>query len=256
MLFRSHGNVLCFLPGVRDIKQAQAACAHLDRQNIDVVSLHGSLTAREQDAALSEATDRRRVILATNIAETSLTVPGVTAVVDTGLHKVARYDADRAVDALVAERITLDSADQRAGRAARLGPGLAIRLWDSRDKLRPHRDAEIHRVDLSGVLLAIAQWGSTPDDFEWFDRPADDRIASAITLLERLGAMAHGRITPLGSQMQALPLSPRLARVLIAGHGSFEAAAACAWLSEPAGDRKSTRLNSSHEWISRMPSSA
>lgn len=235
VLPRIRGNVLCFLPGVRDIQQAQAACAHLGRQNIDIVSLHGSLTAREQDAALSDASDRRRVILATNIAETSLTVPGVAAVVDTGLHKVARYNADRAVDALVAERITLDSADQRAGRAARLGPGIAIRLWDSRDKLRPHREAEIHRVDLSGVLLAIAQWGSSPDDFEWFDRPTHDRIASAITLLERLGAMAHGRITPLGSQMQALPLSPRLARVLIAGHGAFETAAACAWLSEPAG---------------------
>lgn len=229
------GHVLCFLPGVREIREAHAACAEVGRtQDVEVVDLHGSLTAREQDAALSDAGGRRRVILATNIAETSLTVPGVSTVIDSGLHRVARYNAERAVDALVTERITQDSADQRAGRAARLGPGLAVRLWDARDRLRPHREAEIHRVDLSGVLLAIAEWGATAEDFDWFDRPGADRIAVAVTLLEQLGALAGGKVTPLGSQMQALPLSPRLARVLIAGHGSFEAAAACAWLSEPA----------------------
>ena len=235
VLPRTAGHVLCFLPGVREIHEAHAACAELSRtQDVEVVDLHGSLTSREQDAALSDAGGRRRVILATNIAETSLTVPGVSTVIDSGLHRVARYNAERAVDALVTERITQDSADQRAGRAARLGPGLAVRLWDSRDRLRPHREAEIHRVDLSGVLLAIAEWGATADDFEWFDRPGADRIASAVSLLERLGGLADGKVTPLGSQMQALPLSPRLARVLVAGHGSFEVAAACAWLSEPA----------------------
>lgn len=234
LLPRVRGNILCFLAGNREIQQATTACSELSRlHDVDIVPLHGSLDARAQDAALSDATGRRRLILATNIAETSLTVPGVSAVIDTGLHKVARYDADRAVDALVTERITLDSADQRAGRAARLGPGVAVRLWDSRDKLRPHREAEIHRVDLSGVILAVAAGGEAVSDFEWFDRPGKDRVAAAMDLLERLGAMAHGRITSFGSQMQAIPLSPRLARVLIAGSGSFEAAAACAWLSEP-----------------------
>jgi len=235
LLARPGGNVLCFLPGVREIQQAAAACGELSRSHgIDIVPLHGSLEAREQDAALSDANGRRRLILATNIAETSLTVPGVSTVIDTGTHKVARYNADRAVDALVTERITRDSADQRAGRAARLGPGIAVRLWDAHDRLRPHREAEIHRVDLSGVILAVAAWDNTAADFDWFDRPADDRVAAAIQLLERLGAMEHGRITSFGRQMQGIPLSPRLARVLIAGHGSFEAAAACAWLSEPA----------------------
>lgn len=232
VLPRTTGNVLCFLPGKREIEQAQSACLALAQaRDLEVLPLHGSLDAAAQDAALSPS-DRRRLILATNIAETSLTVPGVSAVIDSGVQKIARYNADRAVDALVTERITLDSADQRAGRAARLGPGIAIRLWDARDKLRPHREAEIHRVDLSGVVLAIAAWGSSPDQFEWFDRPSDDRVTSARGLLERLGALRNGNITELGRQMQGLPLSPRLSRVLIAGHGSSEAGAACAELSD------------------------
>ncbi len=153
--------------------------------------------------------------------------------IDTGLQKVARYDADRGVDSLTTERVTLDSADQRAGRAARLGPGTCARLWDARDRLRPHREAEIHRVDLSGPLLAILSWGADPDSFEWFDRPAVDRIASAMSLLERLGAVADGHVTTIGRQMQRLPLHPRLARVVIAAGGSFEGCAAAAVLSEP-----------------------
>jgi ATP-dependent helicase HrpB len=157
----------------------------------------------------------------------------VSAVIDAGLQKVASYDADRGVDALTTERITMDSADQRAGRAARLGPGIARRLWDKRDRLRPHREAEIHRVDLSALLLSILTWGAEPESFEWFDRPSDERIASAISLLARLGAIDGGRVTETGRLMQRLPLHPRLARVLLAAHGSFEGSAACARLSEP-----------------------
>lgn len=238
----TRGNVLCFLPGAREIATTIAACgpaAHSN--NCDVVPLHGSLDASEQDAALSSESEpaspkgeaRRRVIVATNIAETSLTVPGVAVVIDAGLQKVARYDADRAVDSLTTERITLDSADQRAGRAARLGPGMVRRLWDARDRLRPHREAEIHRVDLSSTLLSILAWGSSADAFEWFDRPDADRVATAAALLARLGAVQGAQITALGRLMQRLPLPPRLARVLIAAHGSFEGAAACAWLWEP-----------------------
>ena len=102
----------------------------------------------------------RRIILATNIAETSLTVPGVSAVIDTGQVKVARYDAERGVDSLTLERITSDSAEQRAGRAARLGPGLVRRLWAARDRLRPHREPEIARVDLAGPGPRSARVGS------------------------------------------------------------------------------------------------
>jgi ATP-dependent helicase HrpB len=233
LLPRTRGNVLCFLPGAGDIARAmQEAAACAARAGADLVALHGSLDGAAQDAALSMST-RRRVIVATNIAETSLTVPGVAVVIDSGLHKVARYDAGRGVDSLVTERITRDSADQRAGRAARLGPGIVRRLWSEQDRLRPHREPEIHRIDLSGPLLTLLAWGGSPGDFEWFERPSSDRIAAAMSLLERLGAVRDGQITALGRTMQGLPLHPRLARVLVEARGSFEGAAACAWLSEP-----------------------
>ena len=259
LLPTTRGNVLCFLPGAREIATTVAGADQVARvSDVDVVALHGSLDATEQDAALSPAT-RRRVIVATNLAETSLTVPGVSVVIDSGLHKVARYDADRGVDSLTTERVTMDSADQRAGRAARLGPGTVRRLWDARDRLRPHREAEIHRIDLSGPLLSILAWGAAPDTFEWFDKPSDGRVASAMALLERLGAVENRQITPLGRQMQRLPLPPRLARVVIAARGSFEGCAACAWLSEPTrfdGPRAATScdlLPIIDQW-SRMPS--
>ena len=171
VLPRTKGNVLCFLPGGREINSAIGESSEAARRHeAELVPLHGSLDASAQDRALS-STSQRRIIVATNIAETSLTVNGVSAVIDAGLQKVASYDADRGVDALTTERITLDSADQRAGRAARLGPGLARRLWDARDRLRPHREAEIHRVDLSALLLSILPGVPNPT-FEWFDRPS------------------------------------------------------------------------------------
>jgi ATP-dependent helicase HrpB len=238
LLPRTKGHILCFMPGVREITDAISECSPIARtHDLDVVPLHGSLDGDAQDAALGgaapERTARRRVIIATNVAETSLTVPGVSAVIDSGLHKVARYDAERGVDALTTERITLDSADQRAGRAARLGPGIARRLWDARDRLRPHREAEIQRVDLAAPILSILAWGTSPDTFEWFDRPSQDRIDAAMALLERLGATESGKVTNQGRQLLRLPLHPRLGRVLIKARGSFEGAAVCAWLSEP-----------------------
>lgn len=228
---RTAGNVLCFLPGAREIATAQDAVrAALPGDAIDVLPLHGSLDADAQDRALASS-NRRRIVLATNIAETSLTVSGVSAVVDTGLHKVARYDAARGIDSLTIERITRDSADQRAGRAARLGPGLALRLWDERDRLRPHREPEIGRVDLSSTILDLLAWGADPSSFDWFETPPPHRLDAGIALLERLSAIAPG-LTPLGRQMQRLPVHPRLARILIAGAGATEIAAACALLSE------------------------
>ena len=231
LLPKTTGHILCFLPGVREITAAISDCGGIT--DVDVVPLHGSLDGDAQDAALSDGSRRRRVILATNVAETSLTVPGVSVVIDTGFQKVARYDAERGVDALTLERVTLDSADQRAGRSARLGPGTVRRLWDARDRLRPHREPEIDRVDLAAPLLAILAWGASPDTFAWFDRPAPDRIAAAVSLLERLGAVHDGRITATGRLLQRLPLHPRLGRVLVEAGGSFEGAAACAWLAEP-----------------------
>ena len=258
LLPRTAGNILCFLPGAREIADAITAAQPIaGKHGVELVPLHGSLDSAGQDAALAadltsgpaspKREARRRVIVATNIAETSLTVSGVTTVIDTGLQKVARYDESRAIDALTTERVTADSADQRAGRAARLGPGIVRRLWDERDRLRPHREAEIHRVDLTGLLLSVLAWGARPETFEWFDAPSRDRLAAAMTLLEQLGAVEDGALTAIGRQMQRVPLSPRLARVLLAGHGSFEACAACARLSEPAAaDHRSVEQNLSN----------
>ncbi len=229
---RTPGQILCFLPGAPEIHRSmpgvQAVVAPLGGE---VVPLHGGLEPEEQDRAIAPV-DHRRVILATNIAETSLTVSGVTAVVDSGLHKVARYDPDRAIDSLETERISRDSADQRAGRAGRLGPGLVRRLWSESDRLRPHREADIQRIDLSGPLLDIFAWGGDPRSLEWLEAPSAGAVESALDLLARLGATDAGRLTPLGVEMQRLPLHPRLARILLAARGGWEAALSCALLSE------------------------
>jgi len=227
------GDVLCFLAGAGEIDRA----ARDERwrragPGVEVLPLHGSLDAAAQDRVFAPAA-ARRVILATNIAETSLTVPRVAAVVDTGLQKVARYDANRAVDSLDTERVSQDSADQRAGRAGRLGPGLAIRLWSRTDRLRPHREPDVARIDLAGTVLEILGWGGDPRSFEWFEAPPADRVSAALALLERLGAVdASGRLTMPGRRMQRLPVSPRLSAILLAANGSREAALACAVLSE------------------------
>ena len=229
----SRGNALCFLPGAGEIARAARETESVAaRHGVEVLQLYGSMDSDAQDTALSPSS-RRRVILATNIAETSLTVPDVSIVIDTGLHKVARYNGERGVDSLTLERITTDSADQRAGRAARLGPGTVRRLWDPRDRLRPHREPEVQRIDLAQPVLSILGWGGDPRTFEWFERPTDDRLAVALALLERLGLVKDGHATESAQVFRRLPLHPRLARILIDGQGSFEAAAACAWLSEP-----------------------
>jgi ATP-dependent helicase HrpB len=256
----SRGSVLCFLAGAPEIRRAHAEVARAV-PDAEVVDLFGGLSAEEQDRAVRS--DRsgggRRVILATNIAETSLTVPGVDTVVDTGLHKVARYDAARALDTLDTERVSQASADQRAGRAARLGPGRARRLWDARDRLRPHGEPDIARIDLAGPLLDLAAWGTGPEAFAWFEAPPADAAASARRLLQRLGALDGSALTSIGRRMQGLPLPPRLARILIEAGGARDAARACAILSErqlaPARREATTcdLLGSLDAWASLPP---
>lgn len=231
MLSATAGHILCFLPGAKEVRDTAAEMQRVVPAGTEVVELHGSLTADEQDAAIRPTT-ARRIIVATNIAETSLTVPGVSAVVDTGLHKVARYDAERAIDSLELERISMDSADQRAGRAGRLGPGVVFRLWDERDRLRPHRDPDIARIDLSGPALDVLSWGGDPRTFEWFEPPSPDRLETALDLLTRLGAFDNGALTEIGRRMSSIALHPRLARILIESDGADEAALACAMLSD------------------------
>jgi ATP-dependent helicase HrpB len=232
---RTSGHVLGFLPGAREIERVRTEIQARSGIDGDVLPLHGSLDGAAQDAAIAPAS-RRRVILATNIAETSLTVPGVSTVIDAGLVKVARYDHARGIDDLVTERVTLDSADQRAGRAARLGPGLVRRLWDARDRLRPTREPDIARIDLAAPALDLLAWGANPWTFEWFARPDDEALATALERLRRLGAV-EGEVraptlTAMGRRLQRLPVPPRLARVLVEGRGAPNVALACALVAD------------------------
>lgn len=259
LLARSPGDVLCFLPGAREIQQAiPALSARISAA--DVVPLHGSLSAHEQDRALSASpSDPRRIVVATNIVETSVTVPRVTAVVDAGLQKVARYDPSRAIDSLTTERITADAAEQRAGRAGRTAPGQVLRLWDARDRLVPQRQPEIARIDLCGTVLHIIAWGGDPTKLEWFEKPPAEALEAAGILLERLGALEAGALTSIGHQMRSIPLHPRLARILVAGGGARIAARACAILSEPlllpprAASTLSDVLSALDEWSNLPP---
>jgi ATP-dependent helicase HrpB len=240
VLPRTGGHVLCFLPGRREIDTAMAALATApELVGAEVVPLHGGLDGEAQDRAVRPAgVGRRRIILATNVAETSLTVPGVSVVVDAGLVKVARYDVARGVDRLDLERVTADSATQRAGRAARLGPGLVRRLWAATDRLRDTREPDIARVDLAGAALDVATWGADPRTFEWFEAPPGHALDAAVALLVRLGAMTRQGdrldVTPLGRQLQRWPVHVRLARMLVEGRGAPNVAAACALLAEGA----------------------
>lgn len=226
------GHLLCFLPGAREIRDA-AEELRSRRARFDVYELHGNLDVDAQEAALAP-TDRRKAILATNIAETSLTVEGVTTVIDSGLHRLLRYDDAAGIDHLVTERISRDSAEQRAGRAGRVAPGRAVRLWDSRDILDTHREPEIARIDLASTLLDIVAWGDDPREFDWFESPAPARIDSCLRLLERLGAIDAGKLTSVGRLLQRLPLHPRLGRILVEAGASDEAARGCVILSEGA----------------------
>ena len=209
------GDVLVFLPGAREINRASA-----ELRDFETLPLHGSLDVEAQERAIAPST-RRKIILATNIAETSLTVEGVNTVIDSGLHKVLRFDPETAIDHLVLERISRDSADQRAGRAGRTGPGRVVRLWDARDILRPHREPEVRRVDLASAALDVIAWGGDPKTFEWFERPPEDRLDAAIALLSHLGNL---------DALRRFPLHPRLARVLVDAKGADEAVEICAHL--------------------------
>ena len=231
-LAREGGHVLAFLPGVPEIgRLARALASASDLRGARIVQLSGRSSPEEQDDALA-LSNTRKVILATNVAETAITVPGVTCVIDSGLHKVPRLDAALGLDRLETERISADAALQRAGRAGRTAPGRAVRLWDPRDVLRPHREPEIARVDLAPPLLEVLAWGGDPATFDWFEAPPPAAVVAAMDLLRRLGALDGERLLPLGDLLRRLPVPPRLARVLLSASGSPLAAAACTVLSE------------------------
>ena len=227
------GDVLCFLPGAGEIRRAaEQVEAAASSAGAVVLPLHGSLPPGEQDAALSPS-PRRKLVLATNVAETSLTVEGVRVVIDSGQEKVLRHDPDRGLDRLELSRISLDSARQRAGRAGRTGPGRCLRLWDARDRLEPHREPEIRRVDLAAPFLDVLAWGADPLAFGWLEPPPAAAAEGALELLRRLGAIdGERRLTERGHALRRLPLHPRLGTLLLEAGATPRAAAACALLSE------------------------
>ena len=219
------GDVLAFLPGMGEIRRAQAA---LEGCGALVLPLHGDLPVAEQDRALRPA-EGRRVVLATSIAETSLTVPGVRIVVDGGWRRAPQLDASTGLTGLVTRRISRAAALQRAGRAGREGPGVAIRLWTAalHRGLAEFDRPEILEAELSGLLLDCAAWGAAPAGLPFADPPPAGALAAAAALLAELGALgADGRITDLGRQMARLGAQPRLAAMMLAAATPGQAALA------------------------------
>lgn len=224
------GDVLIFMPGKYEIDRTLRALQERNR-SWAVFGLHGGLSSADQDAVLQPGRGRR-VVVATNVAETSITVEGVRHVIDSGLARVARHDPRRGMEMLLVERISQASADQRAGRAGRTAPGICIRLWTELEqgRLPSHDTPEIHRVDLAETVLLLKQMGvGDPDEFPWFEPPRPEQLAAAVEMLTDLGAIEtdNGGITPLGSQMARFPLPPRYSRLLLAAEkrGWVEAAA-------------------------------
>jgi len=220
------GDVLAFLPGMGEIRRTEAA---LDGLGATVLPLHGDLSPAAQDLALRPA-EGRRVVLATAIAETSLTVPGVRIVIDGGFRRTPRFDPASGLTRLATERVSRAAADQRSGRAGREAPGLAIRLWTEalQRGLRPYDRPEILEAELSGLALDCAAWGTPPEKLTFPDAPPEGALAAARALLADLGAMDDtGAITPLGERMSRLGAHPRLAALMLAAQESAQAARAC-----------------------------
>ncbi|MBT2144314.1 MULTISPECIES: ATP-dependent helicase HrpB [unclassified Rhodanobacter] len=222
-LEENDGDVLAFLPGRREIARAQAVLGQVlpspsgrgESARIEVVALHGELSLAEQQAALAPAEPGvRRIVLATNVAESSVTAPGIRAVIDSGLAREPRFDPNSGFTRLETVAISQASADQRAGRAGRVAEGTAYRLWAQGRRLEPARTAEIMQAELSGLALELAAWGVTASSsagLPWLDPPPPGALAQARELLLELAALdADGRITALGRRMLELGATPRL----------------------------------------------
>lgn len=236
MLGETADDVLVFLPGVREIRQAMTDLGpEARRRDLLLLPLYGDLPPAEQDRALKQH-DRRKVVLATNVAEASVTVEGVTVVVDTGVARQLEFDPVLGLDRLRLGPISRSAADQRAGRAGRTRPGVAVRLWDEQaHRARPaDTEPEVRRVDLAGAVLALASVREPA--FEWLEAPRPTAVARATALLRALGALdAAGTITSAGRRLAALPVPPRVGRLLTEGDSlgvPGRAAVAAALLTE------------------------
>ncbi len=219
------GDVLVFLPGRREIaKVEQMLAAALPV--FEVLPLHGDLPVEQQSRVLQPAPDgRRRVVLATNVAESSVTLPGVRVVVDSGLAREPRFDPNSGFSRLDSVAISQASADQRAGRAGRVAEGFAYRLWPQSQRLEPQRKPEIAQVELAALALELAAWGSS--ELRFVDPPPSGALAAGRDLLQRLDALRDGKLTARGRRMLALGTHPRLAAMLLATDAPARIALAC-----------------------------
>ena len=221
------GSLFAFLPGAAEIRRTRTLLENRTDPATDVVALYGALAGEEQDRAILPApAGRRKIVLATSIAETSITIEGVRIVVDCGLARVPRYEPDVGVTRLETVRVSRAAADQRRGRAGRTEPGVCYRLWDEPQTaaLEPFARPEILAADLSSFALDLAAWGSGPQQLAFLDPPPGPALNEAKALLAELGAIdADGRITEEGRRLRRLPLPPRLARMVVDAAGAGEA---------------------------------
>lgn len=214
------GDVLIFMPGSYEITKTMTALRNSSAtRHFEILPLYGDLPPERQDAAMA-GYDRPKIVVSTNVAETSLTIDGITLVIDSGLARVARFDSNRGINMLMIEKISRASADQRTGRAGRTAPGICLRLWTEREhSSRPARETpEIKRIDLAETVLTLRAGGVTDiAGFPWFETPDPATLEQAESLLRDLGAVTSGgTITPLGMKLSAFPVHPRYARMLIA----------------------------------------
>jgi ATP-dependent helicase HrpB len=221
------GSLLAFLPGAAEIRRTKTLLEGRTEPSTDVVALYGALAGDEQDRAIAPALPgRRKIVLATSIAETSITIEGVRIVVDSGLARVPRYEPDVGVTRLETVRVSRAAADQRRGRAGRTEPGVCYRLWDEPQTaaLEPFARPEILAADLSSFALDLAAWGGGPDQLAFLDPPPRAALTEAKALLAELGAIdSDGRITAAGKLLRRLPLPPRLARMVVDAGAEGEA---------------------------------
>jgi ATP-dependent helicase HrpB len=244
------GDMLVFMPGGHEIRKTIAAIqGRAFSRGRRVVPLHGELTPQDQDAAVTPG-EQPKIIVSTNVAETSLTIEGVKAVIDGGTARIANYDARRGINTLTVNKISRASAEQRAGRAGRLGPGIAVRLWTQREHLlRAECELpEVQRLDLSEALLALRVLSKEP--FDWFEAPTPAALSRAENLLHDLGATdLNGQITPIGRQMSKFPLHPRFSRMLLAAaeFGCLREAALCAAVAQGRDILLVGKNNASHK---------
>ncbi|MHA6192955.1 ATP-dependent helicase HrpB [Pseudomonas wadenswilerensis] len=226
------GSLLVFLPGQAEIRRVHQSLQDAvgERADILLCPLHGELDLSAQRAAIEPApAGTRKVVLATNIAETSLTIDGVRVVIDAGLARVPRFDPGSGMTRLDTQRISRASATQRAGRAGRLEPGVCYRLWSEaqHEQLAAYGSAEILQADLAGLALQLSRWGVAPADLRWLDVPPAAAYSQAQDLLRRLGALVEERLTAHGQAMAELPAHPRIAHLLLRGQDLGLTAMAC-----------------------------